>query len=118
MWFSFLKRTPPGKWVCPICRDRSGASRGSSSPTADGKQQVKSLKVGEGPPRLSQKVSQRSNRPLAEVTQAIWSSILYALHTMVSNFIVSDSEFKKFVLPEYVPVSSSLLYWSKIIVRM
>jgi len=48
MWFLCLKRTPPGKWVCPTCRDRSGALR-SASQFADSKQQTKFTKGGEDP---------------------------------------------------------------------
>ncbi|XP_024369738.1 protein CHROMATIN REMODELING 4 isoform X4 [Physcomitrium patens] len=36
-----LKRTPPGKWVCPTCRDRSGVMRSVGSSLADVRQQAK-----------------------------------------------------------------------------
>ncbi|KAG0562176.1 hypothetical protein KC19_9G124000 [Ceratodon purpureus] len=43
-----LKRTPPGKWVCPTCRDRSGVMRSAGSSLADARQLAK-VKGGDDP---------------------------------------------------------------------
>lgn len=56
MLFLCVKRTPPGKWVCPTCRDRPGATRPAGQ-FADSRQQSKFAKGGEDPSaRVTQKV--------------------------------------------------------------
>lgn len=51
-----LKRTPPGKWVCPTCRDRSGVMRSAGSSLADARQQAKVKGVEDPLARSGQKI--------------------------------------------------------------
>ncbi|XP_024393478.1 protein CHROMATIN REMODELING 4 isoform X4 [Physcomitrium patens] len=51
-----LKRTPPGKWVCPTCRDRSGVVRAAGNSFADARQQSKVKGVEDPSARAGNKV--------------------------------------------------------------